>query len=111
MFCFLNTYNCYYLFLVQDFSGRRPSFFEFNFRPSVGAWRLATGVKQRLVYANGRGGDAVSPVRLLSHRNSCSPLLSSIKTSIFYIGREAALKLAPHTCTKQHILDEAQNLK
>ena len=70
-FFFLNSYNCYYyLFLVEDFSGWRPSFFffffffEFNFRPSVGAWLPATGVKQRLVYANGQGRDAVTALSL-----------------------------------------------
>lgn len=54
------------------------SFFEFNFRPSVGAWLPATDAKQRLVYANGQGRDAVTalslalPLSLNGHINSDS---------------------------------------
>ena len=87
---FLN--RCYYLILVEDFSGGKNDFFfffKFNFRPSVGAWLPATGVKQRLVYANGQRRDAAAVLSLplslslyLSHISSDSPLLSKIKTFI-----------------------------
>lgn len=62
---------------MEDFSGRGPFlffflfFFEFNFRPSVGAWLPATCVKQRLVYANGQGRDAVTAISLSLSLSPC----------------------------------------
>lgn len=73
--CFL---NCIFLFKIW----KRVAVCEDNFRPSVHRWLQATGRKQRLIYANIRGGSSLSlsqPRQRILHN-----LLSAVSARIKY---------------------------